>query len=99
MVRSLIPEIETSSAPTPRSMATSGVHEVSDTWAGVDYQVPSLPRQQGLDGVDHLGRIGFGLRPEPADHFPTRCEQELLEVPLHVAGLSVGVGGLGQFGI
>ena len=38
-------------------------------------------------------RVGLGARPEPVDHLATGGEQELLEVPLHVAGLPAGVGG------
>ena len=49
--------------------------------------------------LDHLGRVGFGARTEPIDHLATGCEQELLEVPLDVARLAVGVGGLGQLGV
>ena len=50
-----------------------------------------------MASIDLRG-VGFGARTEPLDHLATGCEQELLEVPLHVARLAFGVGGLRQLG-
>ena len=43
------------------------------------------------------GGVGHRARAEPVDHRTARCDQKLLEVPLHIAGLAVGVGRLGEF--
>ena len=45
------------------------------------------------------GASGPNARPEPVDHLATGCEEELLEVPLHVARLAAVVGCLGQLGL
>src|SRR5258706_5968840 len=58
-----------------------------------------LLRQARLDRADELGGLRFGQRPEPAQHLAVAPDQELLEVPLNVAGLAVGVGDLGQLRI
>ena len=55
--------------------------------------------QRGLNGLDDLGCIGLGTRAEAGDHLAVGADEELLEVPLHVAGLARGVGGLGERGI
>ena len=53
--------------------------------------------QHCLDSGDHLGRVGHRPRAEPVDRCSAGGDEELLEVPLHVAGLAAGVGRLGQF--
>ena len=39
---------------------------------------------------------GLDRRPEPGDDLAGGRDEELLEIPLDVAGLTLGVGGLGQ---
>jgi len=58
-----------------------------------------LPGKDFLDSRDHFRRIGFGARPEPPDHLAAGGDEELLEIPLHVAGLAavVGIPGLGLY--
>ena len=46
--------------------------------------------------ADDLGRLGVDGGPEPVDHLAVGGDQELLEVPLDVAGVALGVGRLGQ---
>ena len=47
-----------------------------------------------LDRRDQRGVLGRDLRAEAAHDLAVGRHQELLEVPLHVAGLAVGVGRL-----
>src|SRR5699024_234833 len=56
-------------------------------------------RQDVLDGLGQLRRAGLDLGAKAGDHLTLRVQHELLEVPLHVAGLAVGVGGFGQLGV
>src|SRR4051794_38633468 len=52
----------------------------------------------GFDGGDERRVLRGDLRPEPAHDLTLRRHEELLEVPLHVAGLAVGVGRLLELG-
>src|SRR5256885_308063 len=58
----------------------------------------ALRRELGLDGRDQRGVVGRHLRAEATHHLAVRRHQELLEVPLHVAGLAIGVGLLLELG-
>src|SRR5258707_2149163 len=44
-----------------------------------------------LDGGEDLGIVGDGTRAEPGRYRAVRADQELLEVPLDVAGRALGV--------
>src|ERR1039457_515255 len=50
----------------------------------------------GRDGVHDHGVLGVGAGPESGHHFADRRHEELLEVPRDVAGVALGVLGLGQ---
>src|SRR5262249_17734574 len=53
---------------------------------------PGSLLQFGLEGLDQLGVVGLDVRLEPGDHRAVLADQELGEVPLHVAAeLRVGV--------
>src|SRR6516162_3420963 len=52
-------------------------------------------REVRLDGGDDLRVLRLDQRPEPGDDLPVRADQELLKVPLDVAGLTLGVGNRG----
>ena len=52
----------------------------------------------GLDGLDERRVLGRDLRAEAAHDIAARRHEELLEVPLHVAGFAVGVGLLLELG-
>src|SRR5438128_2592002 len=58
-----------------------------------------LSGQHGLNGADDLGRVRFCPRPKPLDHLTVGRDQKLLEVPLNVARLTIGIDRLGQLGI
>src|SRR5215469_6637113 len=86
---------EASSSSIPRSApngisATSAVRSTCITSAW--HWPRSAGRQACLDGGHESGCIRLGSRPEPAEHRAVRTDKELLEVPLHVAGLAAGVG-------
>jgi hypothetical protein len=51
-----------------------------------------------VDGRDQLGRERVGERAEPRHDRAARCDEELLEVPPHVARDPVGVGGADELG-
>lgn len=91
-----MPEIETISCPATLALSQ---REVSQRFTTL-LQKLSIPlsRQDRLEGLDDLRSVRFGARAEPLDHRATRCEQELFEVPLHVARFTRGVGGLRQLG-
>ena len=91
-----MPEIETISCPATPALSQRQVSQRFPTLLQ-QLSIP-LSRQDRLDGLDHLWGVGFGSRAEPVDHRATGREQELLEVPLHVACLTFGVGGLRQLG-
>ena len=54
--------------------------------------------QGSLDQGDDLGVIRLDGRAE-AVHLAVGGDHELLEVPLHLAGLALGIRGLGQLGV
>ena len=54
----------------------------------------ALSRQDGLDRGDHVGRVRLGPRTEAPHDLAAGSDEELLEVPLDVAGLARGVRGL-----
>src|ERR1700684_3085385 len=55
--------------------------------------------EDGLDGGDDLVGLRLGPGAEPGDDLALRVDEELLEVPLDVAGRAVGVRQLGQLGV
>src|SRR5260221_13193098 len=63
--------------------------------------VPPAPldRQAGLYRGDELRGLGVRARPEPPEDCPVGADQELPEVPLDGAGLTLGVGHRGQLSV
>src|SRR6266567_2774425 len=60
---------------------------------------PALAGQARLDRLDDLGRFRVGHRPEPGHDLAIPADQELLEVPLDVARLALGIGHVSQLGV
>ena len=60
--------------------------------------VPKLgsARQDPLDRLGDLGRLGIDLRREAGDDLAARRDQELLEVPADVSAVALAVGVLGE---
>src|SRR5712664_3021663 len=77
------------------------VPESVDHGAGAGQgQGPSSGRGQlSLDDADDFGGVRLRARPEPADYRAIACHDELLEVPLDVAGLAIRVGDRGELGV
>src|SRR5207244_3977483 len=53
-------------------------------------------RERLLDRVDDLGSLREHQRREARDDVAVAADEELLEVPADVAGVALGVGGLGE---
>src|SRR6201995_218866 len=83
------------SALTGRAEASAEVAEASAEVAEASAEVV-VGGEVLLDGGEHLGGVGLGARLEPGRHGAVRAHQELLEVPLDVAGLTVRVRRRGQ---
>src|SRR5471030_2839278 len=54
--------------------------------------------QRSLDQIDDLGGVRLNFRTEAVD-LAGGCDNELLEVPLHLAGIALSVRRPGQLGI
>src|SRR3954451_18714247 len=68
--------------------------------AGTDGAAADLTlRELGLDRGDDLVGLRFGAGAETRGDRALRADQELLEVPLDVAGLAVGVRGQSELGV
>ena len=61
-------------------------------WGGAARPGAGSGGEAGLDGGDDLGGLGLGHRAEPRHGLAVRADQELLEVPLDVPGVALGVG-------
>ena len=85
-VCSLMPEIETISCPAIPALSQ---RKVSQRFPTLCQQLTIRAIAAGPPRWPRSPRgVGFGARAEPVDHLATGCEQELLEVPLHVACLA-----------
>src|SRR5690242_3033714 len=71
-------------------------------YCGTDRAIPGAfrkLRQYRFDGGDHIRILRFGARTETADDLTVAIDQELFEIPLNIAGVAFGIGGLHEFAI
>src|SRR5699024_1409304 len=79
----------------PRPVPCTGRDRRRGDGARWSCAAPGL-RQGVVDRGDQFGGARLGARTETAQNLAVGGDQELLEVPLDVPGLAVGVGGLRQ---